>query len=194
LTQTPIRYGTLTTGKNYYRKKRYSHLAGYVFQQVQITTGKNYDPKKKVQSSSRRLKLISDYRLSCQNTNTNYYKTGKKLQPEKKVKSSGRRLEHKTQNTRHTDTTTNKMSRATLPSSIFAPSFSMGRDVAPPNHGATAPQRHAQAVSQQGCAHCCWFSCLGRQNKRHRIGERGGCLGLRWLPLYQYKQQSNGRQ
>ncbi len=41
---------------------------------------------------------------------------------EKKVQSSGRWLEHKTQNATHTDTTTNKMSRATLPSSSFAPS------------------------------------------------------------------------
>jgi hypothetical protein len=38
----------LTTGKQYYRKKRNSHLAGYFFQWVQITTGKNYDLKKKV--------------------------------------------------------------------------------------------------------------------------------------------------
>ncbi len=34
------------TGKNYYRKKRYSRLAGYVFWRVQITTGKNYNRKK----------------------------------------------------------------------------------------------------------------------------------------------------
>ncbi len=46
--RTPI-----TTRKNYDPpKKRYSHLAGYVFR----TTGKNYDPKKKLQSSDRRLK------------------------------------------------------------------------------------------------------------------------------------------
>ena len=103
--------------------------------------------------------------------------------------------QHKTQNTTHTDTTTNKMSLgATLSSSGFAPSLSMGREVAPPNHGAAAPQRHAQAASCRGCARCCWFAPLGRQNKRHQIIERGGgCLGLRWPPFYQYKQQSNGR-
>jgi hypothetical protein len=82
--------------------------------------------------------------------------------------------QHKTQNTTHTDTTTNKMSHATLPSRGFAPSLSMGRAVAPPNYGAAAPQRHAQAASRWGCAHCCWFACLGRQNKRHQIIERGG--------------------
>ena len=32
--------------------------------------------------------------------------------------------QHKTQNTTHTDTTTNKMSHATLPSSNFSPSLS----------------------------------------------------------------------
>ena len=82
--------------------------------------------------------------------------------------------QHKTQNTTHTDTTTNKMSRATLPSSGFAPSLSMGGAVAPPNHGAAAPQCHAQAATRWGCARCCWFARLGGQNKRHQIIERGG--------------------
>ncbi len=82
--------------------------------------------------------------------------------------------QHKTQNTKHTDTTTSKISHATLPSSSFAPSLSIGRAVVLPNHGATAPQRHAQAASRRGCARCCWFACLGRQNKRHWIIERGG--------------------
>jgi hypothetical protein len=63
---------------------------------------------------------------------------------------------------------------ATIPSSVFAPSLSMGRAVAPPNHGAAAPQRHAQAASCRGCTCCRWFARLGRQNKRHRIIERGG--------------------
>ncbi len=98
----------------------------------------------------------------------------KKLRPEKKVQSSGRWLEHKTQNTTHTDTTTNKMSHATLPSSGFAPSLPMGRAVAPPNHGAAAPQRHAQAASCRGCTRCRWFAHLGRRNRRHQIIERGG--------------------
>jgi hypothetical protein len=79
-----------------------------------------------------------------------------KFRPEKKVQSSGGQLEHKTQNTTHSDTTTNKMSHATLPSSGFAPSLSMGRAVAPPNHVPAAPQRHAQAATCQGCA-CCVF-------------------------------------
>jgi hypothetical protein len=82
--------------------------------------------------------------------------------------------QHKTQNTTHTDTTTNKMSHATLPSSGFASSLSMGRAVVPPNHGFAAPQGHVQAVSCHGCTPCCWFACLGRQNKRHQIIERGG--------------------
>ncbi len=80
-------------------------------------------------------------------------------------------------NTTHIDTTTNKMSRATLPSSSFAPSLSMGRAVAPLNHGAAAPQRHAQAASCQGYARCHWFACLRRQNKRHQIIER---VGVPW--------------
>ncbi len=101
-------------------------------------------------------------------------KLEKIMTQKKKVQSSGRWLEHKTQNTTYTDTTTNKMSRATLPFSGFAPSHSMGRAVAPPNHGNAAPQHHAQATSCWGCAWCCWFACLGRQNKRHRIIERGG--------------------
>ncbi len=42
------------------------------------------------------------------------------------------------------------MSRATLPSSSFAPYLSMDRAVAPPNHGAAAPQRHAQAATRRG--------------------------------------------
>ncbi len=66
------------------------------------------------------------------------------------------------------------MRRATLPSSSFAPSLSMGNAVAPQNHGAAAPQCHAQAASRRGCACCCWFARLGRRNKRHRIIERGG--------------------
>jgi hypothetical protein len=50
----------------------------------------------------------------------------------------------------------------------------MGRAVAPPNHGPVAPQCHAQAATHQGYACCHWFPCLGRQNKRHQIRERGG--------------------
>ncbi len=94
----------------------------------------------------------------------------KKLRPEKRYSClSSRRLEGETQNTTHIiDTTTNKMSRATLPSSGFAPSLSMGGAVVPPNHGAAAPQRHAQAATRWGCACCHWFACLGRQYKRQQ--------------------------
>jgi hypothetical protein len=48
------------TQKNYYWKKRYSRLAGYVFRLVQITTGKKYD-RKKVQSSGRQLETGKNY-------------------------------------------------------------------------------------------------------------------------------------
>ncbi len=40
--------------------------------------------------------------------------TGKNYNRKNKVQLSGRWLEHETRNTTHTDTTTNKMSRATL--------------------------------------------------------------------------------
>ncbi len=73
---------------------------------------------------------------------------------------SSHRLEGKTQNTTLIiDTTTNKMSCATLPSSGFAPSLSMGGAVAPPNHGAATPQSHAQPATHRGCA-CCRCFCL----------------------------------
>jgi hypothetical protein len=96
----------------------YSCLAGYVFQRIQITTGKNYNLKKK----------RTVVRPSVENW--------KKLRPKKKgTVISSRWLEGKTQNTTHIiDTTTNKMSHATLPSSDFAPSLSMGGAVAPPSH------------------------------------------------------------
>ncbi len=133
----------------YDRKKNIQSSGRLCFSAGSNYNQKNYDRKKKVQSSG------------CQ------LETGKKLRPEKKVQSSGRRLEDKTQNTTHIiDTTTNKMSRATLPSSGFAPSLSMGGAVVPPNHGAATPHSHAQAATRQGCTCCRWFACLGRQNKR----------------------------
>jgi hypothetical protein len=149
--------GNLTTGK-----KLYSRLAGYVFQRVQITTGKKYNRKKNVQLSGRQLE------------------TGKKYIRKKGTVISSCQLEGKTQNTTHIiDTTTNKMSRATLPSSSFGPSLSMGGAVAPPNHGAAAPQCHAQAATRRGCTCCRLFAPLGRQNKRQpQIIERGG---VPWL-------------
>ncbi len=142
-------------------KKTYSCLAGYIFQRVQkITTRKNYDRKK----GTVVWPSVGNW---------------KKYIRKKKVQSSGCRLEGKTQNTTHIiDTTTNKMSRGTLPSSSFAPSLSMGGAVAPPNHGAVAPQCHAQATTRRGCVCCRWFAGLGRQNKRQRIIERGG---VPWL-------------
>jgi hypothetical protein len=115
-------------------------FGGFKLQPEKIMT------RKKVQSSGHQLE------------------TGKNYVRKKKVQLSGRRLEHKTQNITHIiDTTTNKMSRATLPSSGFAHSLSMGGAVEPPNHGAAAPQRHAQAATRRGCARCHWFACLGRQ-------------------------------
>jgi hypothetical protein len=93
------------TQKSYYRKKRYSHLAGYVFRQVQIKTRKKYDWKKRYS------RLAVSWKLE-------------KITPGKKGIVVCHWLEHKTQNTTHIiDTTTNKMSRATLHSSGFAPSL-----------------------------------------------------------------------
>ncbi len=162
------------TGKNYYRKKRYCRLTSYVFRRVQITTGKNYDRKKRYSclANSWNKSQITVCRVKIQTPIIT--KLEKNTTWKKKVQSSGCQLEHKTQNTTHTDTTTNKMSCATLPSSVFAPSLSMVRAVAPTNRGAAAPQRHAQTATRRGSARCRWFACLGRQNKRHRIRERGG--------------------
>jgi hypothetical protein len=131
-------------------------FSGFKLQLEKITTG-----KKNIQSSGRQLE------------------TGKNYAQKKGIVVSSRRLEGKTQNTTHMiDTTTNKMSRATLPSSGFAPFLSMGGAVVPPNHGTAAPQCHAQAATHRGCACCCWFACLGRQNKRQQIIER---RGVPWL-------------
>jgi hypothetical protein len=65
-------------------------------------------------------------------------------------------------NTKHNHTTHNNMSRSCPTLQRLALSLSMGRAVAPPNHGAAAPQRHVQAASCRGCACCRWFACLGR--------------------------------
>jgi hypothetical protein len=91
---------------------------------------------------------------------------------------SGRNFLEAAQNTKHNTHRHNNQQDelATLPSSGFAPSLSMGGALAPPNYGAAAPQSHAQAASCRGCARCRWFARLGRQNKRHRIIERGGVL------------------
>ena len=129
--------GSYLLWSNYDRKKRYSRLAnGWNKSQITVC----------------HVKIIQTPII----TKLDKITTGNKVQ------SSGRWLEHKTQNTTHTDTTTNRMSHATVPSSGFAPSLSMGRAVAPPNHGAPAPQRHAQAANCRGCARCRWFACLER--------------------------------
>ncbi len=173
LTRTPIM--VLTTGKNYYRKKRYdtvvwpaNFFGRFKLQPEKITTGKK---RYSCLANGWNRSQITVCRVKIR---TPIITKLEKIRTGKKVQSSGCWLEHKTQNTTHTDTTTNKMSRATLPSSGFAPSLSMGRAVVPPNHGTAALQRHAQAATRQGCACCRWFACLGRQNKRHQIRERGG--------------------
>jgi hypothetical protein len=91
---------------------------------------------------------------------------------------SGRNFLEASQNTKHNTHRHNNQQdeQATLPSSVFAPSLSMGGAVVPPNCGAAAPRHHAQAASYQGCDCCCWFAGLGRQNKRHQIIERRGVL------------------
>ncbi len=67
----------------------------------------------------------------------------------------------------------------------FGLSLSMGRAVAPPNHGAAALQHHAKAASYRGRARCRWFACLGRVGHFNQKIERGGCFGLKWLPFIQ---------
>ena len=49
----------------------------------------------------------------------------------------------------------------------------MGRAAAPLNHGAAAPQHHAQAVSRRACVRCRWFARLGRRNATHQKTEMG---------------------
>ncbi len=162
----------LTTRKNYYRKKGTVvwpaiFFGGFKLQPEKITAGKRYSRLAEGWNKSQ-------ITVCCVKIQTPIITKLEKNTTGKKVQSSGCRLEHKTQNTTHTDTTTNKMSRATLPSSGFAPSLSMGRAVVPPNHGAATPQRHAQAATRRGCARCHWFARLGRRNKRHQIRERKG--------------------
>jgi hypothetical protein len=78
-----------------------------------------------------------------------------------------------TQNTTTQHTTIN-MSRSRPTLQWLALSLSMGRAVAPPNHGASAPQHHTQAASRRACAYCRWSDRLGGRNERHRKIERGG--------------------
>ncbi len=80
--------------------------------------------------------------------------------------------EHNTKHN-HTHTTIN-MSRSCPTLQRLALSLSMGRAVAPPNHGASAPRHHTQAASRRGCACCRWSDRLGGRNERHRKIERGG--------------------
>ena len=52
------------------------------------------------------------------------------------------------------------------PLSGFFPSLIVGRAAAPSNHGAAAPQRHAQAVRCWTCVSCRQFARLGGRNER----------------------------
>jgi hypothetical protein len=78
-----------------------------------------------------------------------------------------------TQNTT-TQYTTINMSRSRPTLQRLALSLSMGRAVAPPNHGASAPRHHTQAASRRACACCRWSDRLGGRNERHQKIERGG--------------------
>ena len=54
----------------------------------------------------------------------------------------------------------------------------MGRAAVRPNHGAAAPQDHAEAASYRGRARCRWFACLGGFGHLNRNREEGGALAL----------------
>ena len=71
----------------------------------------------------------------------------------------------------------------------------MGRAVAPPNHGASAPRHHTQAASRRACACCRWSARLGGQNERHQKIERGGsalALGGRRFKCLNNNQMGDG--
>ena len=71
----------------------------------------------------------------------------------------------------------------------------MGRAVAPPNHGASAPRHHTQAASRRACACCRWSARLGGRNERHRKIERGGsalALGGRRFKCLNNNQMGDG--
>ncbi len=106
-----------------------------------------------------------------------------------KHKTQPQNTTHNTQHTQHTQQPTN-MSRCHPTPSGFALSLSVGRAAVPPNHCAAAPHHHTQVASHRAYACCCWFTHLGGWNKRHRIIERGGCLGLRW-PLFDCNKQQS---
>ncbi len=113
---TSTNYGTYIRPEKFTtRKKRYSHLAGHVFWQVQITTGKNYDPKKK-----RYRHLADGWNKSQITVGHIIIKLEKITTRKKKVQSSGRRLEHKTQNTTHTNTSVSrcKFGRGKIPQNL----------------------------------------------------------------------------
>ncbi len=166
MTQTPITYDW----KKILPEKKVQSSGRLCFSAGSNYNRKKLRPGKKVQSSGRQLKSISDNRLSVVskykhllllNTTGNNYNRKKGT-----VVWSSVGAQNTTHNT-HRHTNQQDEPCHPLPSSGFAPSLSMGRVVAPPNHGAAAPQRHAQAVSCWGCARCRWFACLGRRNKRH---------------------------
>jgi hypothetical protein len=99
-----------------------------------------------------------------------------------------------TQNTTTQHTTIN-MSRSCPTLQRLALSLSMGRAVAPPNHGASAPRHHTQAASRRACACCRWSDRLGGRNERHRKIERGGsalALGGRHFKCLNNNQMRDG--
>ena len=61
----------------------------------------------------------------------------------------------------------------------------MGRSAAPSNHGAAAPQRHAQALGHWTFGRCRRFARLGGRNERGRKIE-GDARALKWPPFYKF--------
>ncbi len=72
----------------------------------------------------------------------------------------------------------------------------MGRAVAPPNHGASAPRHHTQAASRRARARCRWFARLGGgRNESHQKIERGAsalALGGRLFKCLSNNQMGDG--
>ena len=91
------------------------------------------------------------------------YKMGKKYDT----------IVHEHNTTTQPQHTTTNMSHCRPTLQRLWPSPSMGRAVAPLNHGAAAPQHHAQAASRRACIRCCWFARLDGRKQRDRNKERG---------------------
>ena len=89
-------------------------------------------------------------------------------------------------------TTTNMSHHCPTLQQLCPLSLSMGRAVAPPNHGASAPLHYTQAESHPACALCRWFARLGGGNERHqKIERRESALALGDHRLINYTQQSD---